>query len=40
MPAVAGGPPELAGVERVVQNKVGQYGLQSGATSLVPKATG
>jgi copper transport outer membrane protein MctB len=30
----------LAVVERVVQNKVGQYGLQSGATSLVPKAAG
>jgi hypothetical protein len=30
----------LAVVERVVQNKIGQYGLQSGATSLVPKAAG
>jgi hypothetical protein len=30
----------MATVERMMQNKVGQYGLAPGATSLVPKAAG
>ena len=30
----------MAVIERMVQNKVGQYGLTAGATSLVPKAAG
>jgi hypothetical protein len=30
----------MATVERMVQNKVGQYGLAAGASSLVPKAAG
>jgi hypothetical protein len=30
----------MAAVERMVQNKVGQYGLAAGASALVPKAAG
>ena len=30
----------MAAIERIVQNKVGQYGLAAGASALVPKAAG
>ena len=30
----------MATIERVVQNKIGQYGLAAGASALVPKAAG
>jgi hypothetical protein len=30
----------MATVERIVEDKIGQYGLAAGSSSLVPKAVG